>query len=188
VFGKTLNNASLCFKKEFRSAENILIVGGGTGLVLDHLSSDSKVVYVDSSSKMLELSKKRNFTCEVLFVHQSIIDFESTQKFDLVIYNFVLDLFKPDQIDHLLTKANGLLSDTGSMIIADFRPNDKQVWLWEKLLLRTIIVFFRLTARHHMWSIFNIESIIKPSDFQLVTHKEYFSGMVFASLWKKTMY
>lgn len=185
VFGKQLDRATSSFLAETSQYKHILIVGGGSGALLSHFNKDQQVWYVEASDKMISLAQKRQAQCQVEFIHQAVQTFKSNQQFDIIILPFFLDQFKDDQIKAILKQCNDWLCPTGELHIVDFNPANQLTKWYQKLLLRTVIVFFSVTTNHRLSKIFNIIAITKESNFQLVEQKLYFGGMVFASKWKK---
>ena len=167
--------------------ETVLIVGGGTGLLLEDLANNIEVTYLDSSAVMLEKARERTYSCQVDFVHASILDHTASKKYDVVVFNFVLDLFEPREVLSILQNVGNWLTPQGKLVVSDFFPKER-LSFWQKLLLKTVIVFFTITTKHRSSTLPNISKLIEQSDFQIVKSETFFSGMVFASVWKKTMY
>lgn len=188
VFGNALNEAAISHTPSEQNTAKILVVGGGTGYILDHLPKTSSVDFVDDSSKMILRARKRKHPTNVHFHCLSYFDFIPTSKYDTVYFNFFLDLFSEGEIMTLLNKVNKELKPNGRLIVTDFKPITQQTRHWKKLLLRTVIVFFKYTVKHKRSTIVNIKNTLQNADFQPQTSKDFFSGMVFASIWKKTMY
>jgi len=185
VFGNSLEKASHHHLPNPTDHLNILIVGGGTGKILEQFGPAHTVHYVDTSSVMIDKAKKRKVRCTVYFHHCEFDSFETDESFDLICFPFFLDQFNDGQIAIILSKSYNLLSPTGSVIITDFVPVYQLTNWWQKLLLKTVIVFFTITTKHPVSKIFNIVDPAKRSNFQLVKKKSFVNGMVIASLWKK---
>src|SRR4051812_8861289 len=64
IFGKAIFNAQRFMLQMVPPCSTVLLVGGGTGWILEELAkkypSGLKITYIDSSSKMILLSGKRN--------------------------------------------------------------------------------------------------------------------------------
>src|SRR6187402_1340927 len=61
VFGKAIVDAQLVFLDRVRAGDRILILGGGTGWLLEKLLRKQPVCevwYVESSSRMIELTRQ----------------------------------------------------------------------------------------------------------------------------------
>ena len=57
----------------------------------------------------------------------------------------MFDNFLPEKIELVFSKLDQLLKPGGLWLYADF-VNDKQGKLWQKLLLKTMYLFFKLTC------------------------------------------
>ncbi|MES1218101.1 MAG: methyltransferase domain-containing protein, partial [Bacteroidota bacterium] len=82
VFGRTLIQAQKALLKFITPGTNILIIGGGTGIILEEISkiysSDLTITYVEISRNMIEIAEKRNWKQnEVYFIHQPVEEFIS---------------------------------------------------------------------------------------------------------------
>lgn len=188
VFGKALRQACFRHEEAYKSARNVLVVGGGSGQELPLFSPRANVTFVETSSTMISLAKKRTFACSVDFVHANIFEYQFTEQYDLILFNFILDLFPQDQVVDLLNHIKPHLDDNGKIVACDFYPIQEQAHVWKKLLLKTTIVFFSITTSLRIKEITNIQKCLELSGYQLVKLSHYFSGMVFATLWVKDTY
>ena len=186
IFGNKLENASTFYLQKKPEPKTILIVGGGTGEILKQFSANQTVYYVESSSKMIHKALQRKVNCTVVFHHCNYQQFDAGGvSFDLICFPFFLDQFNDVQIGSMMSHSSRLLKPTGSIVITDFIPVSDLTSVFQKLLLRTVIVFFTITTKHPISKIFNIVEIVKTTSFQMVSKKYFVKGMVIASLWKK---
>ncbi|MAZ35865.1 class I SAM-dependent methyltransferase [Salibacteraceae bacterium] len=129
VFGDLLFEAQTLFLTKDLTPNKILIVGGGTGELLSFCLNQYpavRITYVESSKKMIELSKKkisRVDNARVDFQCKSIFDWESKMKFDAVLLPFVLDLFSELNCQKLIAKTKYQLESEGRLVVADFSNN-----------------------------------------------------------------
>ena len=129
VFGDLLFKAQTHFLTKDLDNQQILIVGGGRGELLSFCLSQyptTRITYVESSSKMIELSEKRvsiQDQTRVDFQCKSIFEWDTSLTFDLVLLPFVLDLFSEINCLALLRKTKAILHEEGSLIVTDFSKN-----------------------------------------------------------------
>ena len=105
VFGKAITDSQTFFLNRIPQQADVLILGGGTGWLLEKISEQNKscrIVYVDLSQQMIEKSKLRTTKDEVSFVQGTISDVPMDAKFDVVITNFYLDLFSDRKLELIL--------------------------------------------------------------------------------------
>ena len=186
VFGRALNNATAAHLNDIDQFKNILIVGGGTGANLPLFDAHHIVDFIDASPAMIQKAKKRKTKAQVQF-HSTLFDsFVSTTNYDLILFPFFLDLFDITEGMSILQRTQLMLAPQGRLIVTDFHPVESLNSIRQKLLLRTVIVFFIITTRHRYTKIFNIKDAVKQSDYQLIDENNFVNGMVFATIWKKT--
>ncbi len=99
--GKALRRAQVYFLRYIPDGAKVLIVGGGTGWILEEISAvhskGLEIDYVDVSSKMIALAKRKNWgKNKVDFIHQSILDFTTQHQYDVIITPFLLDNFREE--------------------------------------------------------------------------------------------
>jgi 2-polyprenyl-3-methyl-5-hydroxy-6-metoxy-1,4-benzoquinol methylase len=186
VFGKTLDRATSHHVKTIQPDAQILVVGGGTGAVLKDFGPNQTIQYVDSSSSMILRAQNQVVSCHVTYHHTKFEDFKTKLNFDTIILPFFLDQFNDSEISDIISTCNALLNMDGILIVSDFKPIENLTKWYQKLLLKTVIVFFTITTRHRVRKIFNSSEVIQDSNFQCIKTNFFYSGMVFASIWKKT--
>ena len=94
VFGSKLELAKQALLSEIPTGAKILIVGGGTGSIIEYLAALNKKIeigFVEQSKYMMDYAKKRNSTgLDIKYYNQSIVDFK-LKGYDVVITNFFFD-------------------------------------------------------------------------------------------------
>src|ERR1700710_2430121 len=80
VYFKAQVNAQISLLPFIPADSKILIVGGGTGWILESIAkvhpTGLSITYVEISKKMVELAQKKNYKKNhVLFVHQAMEDY-----------------------------------------------------------------------------------------------------------------
>lgn len=152
VFGDALVRAQVSLLSQISPNSRILIVGGGTGWILEQISkiysSGLDIVYVESSSKMIELSKKRILkNNNIFFINAAVENYQTETQFDVIITPFFFDLFKKAKIEILFSGLNEKLKVDGLWLYTDFIPTIYQTKIWQKLLLKTMYLFFGILSK-----------------------------------------
>jgi ubiquinone/menaquinone biosynthesis C-methylase UbiE len=186
VFGKALVNAQVYLLQFIPENATILIVGGGTGWILDEITkkhpSGLQITYVEVSPKMMTLSKKRNFADnQVVFVNGAIEDVQHLPDFDVVITPFLFDNFKVETFKRVFAHINSYLNAGGIWLNCDFHLNGK--W-WQKLLLKSMFLFFRIVCNIEGFKLPDIgqEFIIKG--YKAVASQSFFGEFIIAKAYK----
>ena len=125
IFGSAIVKAQQSFIQFIPANSRLLIVGGGTGKILEYISqlhpTGLVIDYVEVSSGMLGISKKRNYANnKVNFVGLPIEDFKATVMYDVVITPFVLDNFNREKLPLVFNQLNTLLQQNGQWLHTDF--------------------------------------------------------------------
>jgi hypothetical protein len=99
------------------------------------------------SGQMIALSQKRNYEKnKVNFINVPIEEFISNKSYDVIITPFVLDNFSADKVGSIFEKLDGRLKVNGKWLYADFVYDKVKSTLWQKLLLKVMYFFFRITS------------------------------------------
>lgn len=148
IFGKDIFDAQTNYFEEIEDGSRILILGGGSGWILPVLIDGKQkveIVYIDSSKKMIELSKKKTQTNMVEFICGTEEMIPSNLSFDLIITNFYLDSFSEHELPVKIEYIRSFMNPQGKWIITDFVDTGKRSDRWMLWLMHC---FFRLLVKH----------------------------------------
>ena len=190
VFGKAIVKAQECMLAYIRPESNMLIVGGGTGWILESLSElypqGLSIDYVEVSAQMIALSQKRNYKGnKVNFIHQPIEEFTTSKQYDIIITPFIFDNFKQDKIEVVFGKLDRQLQNEGLWLYADFIYDKSQSKLWQKLLLKIMYLFFRITCGIETQDLISMESYFASSyhnEFEASHYFKFIKSVVYRKL------
>jgi ubiquinone/menaquinone biosynthesis C-methylase UbiE len=152
VFGQSVKNAQIESLQSIHANSSILIVGGGTGWILEEIArihpSGLSITYVDSASKMIQLSKKRNaHSNTVNFISGFIEDADlSSQQYDVVITPFLFSGFSQSTSGLVFQRLNDCLKVKGLWINIDFIISEQSRYK-QKILLKLMFFSFRLVSK-----------------------------------------
>ena len=169
VFGKSIVNAQVSLLKCLPAGEyRLLIVGGGTGWILEELAKQRPqgltIDYVEASAKMIELSKNRGCaTNTVNFICLPIESFESGHLYNVIITPFVLDNFDEQKLEQVFYKLDALVADGGTWLYADFVYSKETSPGWQKLLLKIMYFFFRISTKIETGELVATEKLFEKS-------------------------
>jgi ubiquinone/menaquinone biosynthesis C-methylase UbiE len=142
-FGK-LSKSNLLLAKWSNQHTTILVLGGGNGEILTGFKKGQKIDFVDSSSVMISLAKKRKCAAKASFIEANFLSYSFSHQYDAIICPYFLDVFPEEQLDQVLQKIYALLNVDSSLLVADFYPNNAN-WI-RKQLLAFMFLFFRLMS------------------------------------------
>jgi ubiquinone/menaquinone biosynthesis C-methylase UbiE len=148
VFGHAIINSQMSLLKFIRPNSNILIVGGGTGEILEKIAglyaSGIEITYVEISEKMIDISRQRNVgNNEIKFIPKPVEEFVPAVMYDAIITPFLFDNFKAEKIEAVIQQLDPYLSPNGYWLYADFNADRTKQPLWQKASLKCMYMFFR---------------------------------------------
>jgi 2-polyprenyl-3-methyl-5-hydroxy-6-metoxy-1,4-benzoquinol methylase len=146
VFGNKLELAKKALLAEIPNGAKILIVGGGTGSIIEYLAAldkELKLDFVEQSKYMIDYAQKRNTnSLSIKFYNQSILD-SKLDGYDVVITNFFFDQFKEEEALNMLQHIKSRLNPNGVIFFSDFINSSHP---WDKFVTWFMFAFFKLTT------------------------------------------
>lgn len=183
VFGYQLELAQRRFLDDIRADARVLIVGGGTGKILEWLPENSNLAinYVELSEGMMRHAKQRYKNGNhVSFCTQDIL--ETKGDYDVIITNFFLDCFEREKLDNVIAHTHALLKSGGTWLVTDFAlpTNAKQ-----RMLLRTMHTFFKLIASLESTALQDIKGRLGGVGLKLNKEAFFSKQLIFSAVFKK---
>jgi len=190
VFFKSQVNAQINQLHSIPKDSSVLIVGGGTGWILEEIvklhPSGIKIIYVEISAKMLTLSKARNYGGnEVEFVNIGIEDFDTNLIFDVILTPFLFDNFSEQRIGVVFSKLNNLLKQNGKWLLVDFSLNTNKGKWWKWLVLKSMYVFFKMLGIVEATNLIDVKPYFVAEQYQIVEERFYYAAFIKASVFIK---
>lgn len=191
IFGKALIRSQRFLVENIQSNSSVLIVGGGTGWILEEIASiqpDSiKITYVEISGKMIALSKKRNFgQNEVKFIHQPIEEVVFIQQFDVILTPFLFDNFLENRISKVHTLLHQQLKNGGLWLLADFQVQQNYKSVWQRFLLQSMYWFFGWLCNVEGENLVEIQPYFNAKKYIFLKEKTFYSGFIISKIYQKT--
>ena len=187
VYGKALVRSQVYLLKYIPENSNILIAGGGTGWILEEIAqvhpSGLTLTYAEVSSNMMELSLKRKTgRNQVTFINDPVENIEIDILYDVVFTPFLFDNFTEQTLQQVFTRIHNRLKPGGIWLNTDFRPMGK--W-WHTLLLKSMIVFFRLICGIEAKRLPDIEKQFDQHQYQIIDQKSFFGKFILSTAYLK---
>jgi ubiquinone/menaquinone biosynthesis C-methylase UbiE len=188
VYGKAIINAQLYLLSFIKPGSNILIVGGGTGWILDELTklqpSGLQITYVEVAADMMALSRKRNTNDNVVvFINDAIENVNIAQQFDVAITPFLFDNFTEETLKKVFDHIHSLLKPAaGLWLNCDFQLTGK--W-WQEILLKSMFLFFRTICGIEASKLPGIERCFTLNGYEILNEKMFFNDFIVARAYKK---
>ena len=144
IFGKSITNAQIIHFKKIKNNAKILIVGGGTGWIMEFLPVNyQSITFIEPSKKMLSIAQSRELSHHIEFINANVEDVPLELEYDVIITNFFFDLFDNTQGNAITRKLLSSLKEEGIWIQTDFERNG--IW-WQTVMLVIMYLFFNITT------------------------------------------
>lgn len=190
VFGKAILQSQLHFLQTalLRQHGKILIIGGGSGEILEEVWKANPtccIWYVEASSEMLKLAAgkvRREYQLKINFIHGTEDNIPEEMLFDVVIANFVLDLFPDMKVTDLCHDLSARLHPSGLMLVSDFVDGGK--W-WQSPMLWAMYGFFRVMCKVEATSLPRWEAHLRFAGMYEQDVKYFFGGFIKSAVYRK---
>ncbi|MBK0380397.1 class I SAM-dependent methyltransferase [Mucilaginibacter segetis] len=187
VYGNALINAQSCFLSLIPPNSRILIVGGGTGYILEKITDIHPaglfITYVEISAKMTAIAQKRNIKNNtVSFINKAIEDTNIADEFDVVITPFLFDNYTDEYLPKMFGSIHQMLKPGGIWLNTDFQLTGK--W-WQYLLLNSMIIFFKLLCGVESWRLPHIQKQFAQHRYKLTNQQCFYGDFVKTFAYRK---
>jgi ubiquinone/menaquinone biosynthesis C-methylase UbiE len=146
---------------------------------------------VDASVEMTRVARERIQRAgiddqRVQFSSVPIIQFESENKFDLIVTQFFLDCFANEELRKAIEKLASFLMPGGAWMVADFQvPSGGWRRRRAQLVLALAYAFFRIATRLPAKRLVAPQPLLEAQGLQLEKRIEFNFGLLYAEQWKK---
>jgi ubiquinone/menaquinone biosynthesis C-methylase UbiE len=185
IFGNKLKSAQCHFLHLIPQDSNVLIVGGGTGWILDEIFKTGfrgSVTYVEASAKMIKMTERRlqtSWKVTLICGDEKAIPEEF---YDVLITNFFLDVFSAEKLNKVMAQLSDRLSSHGLWFCTDFRHTNR---LEHQFIIWLMLQFFRFSARLESRSLLNFQAFFKDLPMKQIDYHEFSKELIFSSLYQK---
>lgn len=191
IFGKSIVRAQQALLPRITAPSRVLIVGGGTGWILEEIAracpSGLTIDYVEISSNMLDLARKRDFKSnQVTFVHTGIEDYAAPASFDVIMTPFLFDNFSHGRAQVVFQKLNNMLKNGALWLFTDFHIDKGSNRIWQKALLRSMYVFFRNISHVEADRLPDMQTVFTAHNFRVVSETFHFGRFIRSAAYRKS--
>jgi ubiquinone/menaquinone biosynthesis C-methylase UbiE len=155
--GEKMQRCRTRFLDEIPAAHSILLLGEGHGRGLHECAwrfASAAITCVDASQKMLKQSRRHLArydlaNARVQFIHADVLNWTPPrQNYDLIVTNFFLDCFQPEQLEQIVQNIATITAPNASWLISDFQNAPAGLSrLRSRMILWILYRFFRATTR-----------------------------------------
>jgi len=168
----------------------ILVLGGGTGWVLEPLwqhCPTAQVLYVEVAASMVATTRARLARrpppagAHVELRHGSEADLQPGESFDAIITFFVLDSFLPHALPAALGRLLAARAPQAPWLVVDFWPAHAG---WRRSLLQVMYFFFRVTVRLQARFMPPWPAALTALGLRTTWEQRFFGKAVAAQVWR----
>ncbi len=191
IFGNAIKNIQTALLPHIPPNAKILVVGGGTGWILDEIhkvhSSGLEITYVEISSKMLNLAKKRRKADNVVhFVNKPIENYKEATQYDIIFTAFLFDNFGPNKIESNFLLLHNYLKSGGLWLFADFHIGKTGSQYWQKTMLKCMLTFFRILCNVEAKSLIWVVPTFDKNTYKLLNTYSQLRQFMIAFVYQKS--
>jgi SAM-dependent methyltransferase len=184
VFGKNITDCQTFFLSTIPNSSNILILGGGSGWILNAIEERTKgcrIWYVELSQRMIDLAKSCNKSPNVIFIRGDECSIPEGVAFDVIITNFFLDLFNEDQLQKTVQAILPSMRKNTIWLVSDF-VNRKA---WHRAMVWIMYRFFMLTTNLETSSLPGWESLLHSMGFNESQSRYFYGSFIKSVVYKR---
>ena len=186
VFGRSIVDSQMWYLKEIPRGSSVLILGGGTGWLLEELQKHTpscKVWYVEISKNMLDRARQRELKFNVHFIQGTEESIPPDLKFDVVITNFYLDLFSERALVDVIKHIGFHTAESSTWLVTDFVNGRK---LWHKLMLKIMYLFFKLVCRIDANHLPEWARLLQNQGWKEAGERFWYGDFIKSTVWKRS--
>ncbi|NDC40604.1 MAG: class I SAM-dependent methyltransferase [Chitinophagia bacterium] len=175
VFGRAPDRAERHFLHLIPPGSRVLIVGGGSGAVLEALAvlhpQPLRITFIDAAPAMIAKARLRQRgSHQVIFETMDILASEVAGQYDCIITSFLLDNFTDPELQVLFHTLQRSLVPGGYWFDTDFRATNR----WRHhFLLGAMYWFFSLLCGISARKTPNVENFFHKCGFSLINRAFY---------------
>ncbi|MES2438169.1 MAG: class I SAM-dependent methyltransferase [Verrucomicrobiota bacterium] len=149
--GGKLQHCRTAFLHDIPAPRRVLLAGEGHGRFLPECAAlfpQARITVVDSSARMLEITRRRTVPERVEFIHADLLEWEAPPaSFDLIVTHFFLDCFPAAPLSAVISRLGNAATADAHWLLADFQvPPGRAAALRSRAILALLYTFFRLAT------------------------------------------
>jgi hypothetical protein len=123
---------------------------------------------------------------KIRFVRANALEWNTTERFDVIVTHFFLDCFRRGELEPLIEKLACLAKPQAHWLIADFRePSSGIARIRARLILWSLYSFFRLTTGITADRIVPPDPFLSQHGFRLAERCESNRGLLYSDHWQR---
>jgi ubiquinone/menaquinone biosynthesis C-methylase UbiE len=189
--GEKLQSCRTAHLDSIEIPRRALLVGEGNGRFLRAFVErfpKTEITCIDASARMLDVAKAAlKSAAHVTYLHSDILEPPlQNNHFDLIVTNFFLDCFPPDQLAPVINKLAAAATPQATWLLADFceAPGALKK-ARSKLILSSMYLFFRVATKLPARHLTNPDDLLRQHGFELIDRRRFEWDLLHADLWRR---
>lgn len=188
VFGDAIYQSQVFLLKAVPARSKVLIIGGGTGWILEEIARIHErglvITYVEISEKMMNRSKKRHAgENQVNFIGNSLQKALLQDSYDVIITPYLFSNFSEDTLKLVFDKIDRHLAKKGLLLFADFQLQEGRIY--SRVLLKIMYLFFGFLCQLETSKLPDSAALFHHYGYKVVGHKLFYDGFIFSAVYQK---
>lgn len=187
VFVRAIQKSQIALIKRVENAHEWLILGGGTGWILDEIFKihpDVKITYVEASQKMISKARRKEPQGKVNYVLGSIDQIPPEKNYDVVMTAFFWDMFSTKKAVRMKQAIDQKIKNDAIWLLADFKNTD--IW-WQEILIKVMYWFFRFTCHIEASELPDFDQIFIRGKHTKQFRDTFYNGMIESTVYNYTI-
>lgn len=189
--GSILQRCRVAFLTAAQGSRRALLLGEGPGrFLVELLQANPRVMVtcVEQSPRMIEAARRQLNTAGLARVRFEQADAlrwpPPRNEFDLVVTNFFLDCFPPDELEQLIARVAASTTADARWLLGDFCAPESGWRRWRaRVILRLMYGFFRGATNLSARELTPPDEFLVRGGFRLATRKVANFGLVHSDVW-----
>ena len=186
VYGRALIEAQIYLLQFIPSNSKILIIGGGTGWILEEITSiysyGLEITYAEVARKMISRAENRDTgKNKVCFINDAVENIKLPGDFDVVITPFLFDNFTEKTLQKIFGHINKRLKPGGIWLTTSFQLTGK--W-WQWFLLKSMFLFFKILCSIEASRLPGIKGCFEKYGYQAISQQFFFDDFIISQIYK----
>jgi len=189
VFGNKLHTAQCHFLAAIMPADHILIVGGGSGQLLNDITKlhprDLNITYIDASQGMIALAKQRDTgDNKVSFITGQVQHITLSSDYDIIITAFLFDNFAEETAAAIFRHLDSALHTNGRWLYTDFANSHHSTY---RLVLKIMYLFFRKLCGIQASQLPDMNKVFSQCGYTQLREQKFMSDFVITREYAKNV-
>ena len=191
--GEKLQKCRTAHLANLDAPKRALLVGEGNGRFLGAFNErfpKTEITCIDASARMLSAAMAAlDSAAHVTYLHSDILKAPlQDNHFDLIVTNFFLDCFAPDQLALVISKLAAVATSEATWLLADFceAPGGLRK-ARSKLILASMYLFFRYATKLPAHRLSQPDDLLRKNGFELIDRRRFEWDLLHADLWRRAV-